>query len=132
RSSLRTPKSRGSELRRVAAGQPLLRVGVRMLVFPGRRFRRRSDAQAKGRALERVDQAMPCKPRARVRAVARKPPAHAALAEAVTPRVHVVLHTIAAEARQLAGEHDLQIADGAFLVGVAAGVALERGAPLAR
>src|SRR5690606_5868204 len=70
-------------------------------------------------------------PFAREARLAAPPVAHRAVADAVAPRVHAVEGLLSAEARQLVGEHALQIADGAFLARIAAGIGRERLAPRA-
>src|SRR5690606_14848496 len=90
---------------------------------------RASFAQSPGRALVLVDQPVLEQPPPREARVAAPPVADRAFAEAVAPRVHVVERLLAAEARQLVGEQDLQIADRALLVRVTAGIGRERIAP---
>ena len=58
-----------------------------------------------------------------------KPRRRAAKAKAVTPVIHILHQSSAADARQLVGQQDLQIADGRLFEVVTTGVPMQRVAP---
>jgi len=72
---------------------------------------------------------VPDEPVTRLAAVAGEPRAGRAFAKAVAPGIHVGQAALASEGRQICRQQSLEVADGAFLVVVAAGIRVEAVAP---
>jgi hypothetical protein len=79
-------------------------------------------AQRERRPIGAIDQSVLEQPLPRAASVPRPPRAGRAFAKAVTPAVHVGEAALAAEAAELVGEQQLEVADAALLVVVAARV----------
>src|SRR5690349_9522415 len=91
---------------------------------PGRRSARISLSQREGGLHGLAYYAAPAQPDAGIGGIRLEPGTRAAQPEGVAPGIHVGQHAVATQ-REFVGQQNLQVADGALLVVIAAGVAVE-------